>query len=512
MAVHTNRLTGHNTKVYLIRMKKLLIGLLACLMVGTFGFELSACKKKSSGKDEPPVIEPIDPDPVEPTPDSTEDDMAIASAKEKIEAVTYAALQEDISNVGQATSAVMAKINKLDLGGVSVKINGGTFTKAIMGIDQDGNFKIKDEFGNDTAEDAYVDANNNHKYDVGEKKWPLRGGLDGSFTFSVELTKGIGHKQTTALLTLKISATPYTVPTVPQEPREFTVTVDVENVSLTWVKPVWSGAEIIKYQVSCDNGATWKDNGTKTYYTFNNENGIINGASHTFKVRAVNSEGTGAEAVKTENIVITPAPVEGLSLGAETLVGEVKYVNNPLTVSWLAATDPTITNYQILIQETGKGITPASWDNATTIAKQNSYTFTVASNKYYKGIKQTIYVRSKNSKGVSSYASKEFCPMPDLWTAFNNKTFYAQKKPTERLEFSRKDTYYYLYWAGVEVMKVQQTNIDYCKIEFTVRQTQGEAEITVKYRGLYCDGVTIRLEKYDAATSTWVLHDTYSII
>lgn len=85
--------------------------------------------------------------------------------------------------------------------------------------------------------------------------------------------------------------------TVPSMPQNFTAVPGDGLAELSWTAPVSDGGrEILNYQVSKDNGATWADAGLATACTFD---GLINGTWYAFKVRACNSEGSGLEADAT---------------------------------------------------------------------------------------------------------------------------------------------------------------------------------------------------------------------
>ena len=85
-----------------------------------------------------------------------------------------------------------------------------------------------------------------------------------------------------------------TAPTVPTAPQNFTATPGDGQVALSWAAPASDGgAAIIRYEVSSDNGGTRVTAATNTSHTFT---GLTNGTPYTFKVRAVNSAGNGAEA------------------------------------------------------------------------------------------------------------------------------------------------------------------------------------------------------------------------
>ncbi|MCL2496257.1 MAG: fibronectin type III domain-containing protein, partial [Clostridiales bacterium] len=92
----------------------------------------------------------------------------------------------------------------------------------------------------------------------------------------------------------KIEASTITVPSAPQN---FTAIPGDRQVTLIWEAPSSDGGSaILDYQVSKDNGSTWVSTSNKTEYSFT---GLINGMTCTFKVRAKNAVGFGAEDIKT---------------------------------------------------------------------------------------------------------------------------------------------------------------------------------------------------------------------
>jgi len=88
---------------------------------------------------------------------------------------------------------------------------------------------------------------------------------------------------------------------VATEPLNFTANAGNGHVYLSWATPTNVGCSITRYEVSSDNGANWVTASNSTSYTFT---GLTNGTSYTFKVRAVNIAGEGAEATTTA----TPMP------------------------------------------------------------------------------------------------------------------------------------------------------------------------------------------------------------
>lgn len=115
----------------------------------------------------------------------------------------------------------------------------------------------------------------------------LTNGTEYTFTVYAFNSKGNGAEAT-------VKAKPVAPATTPDAPANFTAVAGDEEVTLSWAAPANDGgAAITGYQVSADNGQTWAAAGSSTGHTFT---GLTNGTEYTFKVRAVNSEGSGTEA------------------------------------------------------------------------------------------------------------------------------------------------------------------------------------------------------------------------
>ena len=108
--------------------------------------------------------------------------------------------------------------------------------------------------------------------------------------------------------------------TAPTAPRNFTATPGDGQVALSWTAPASDGgAAISRYEVSSDNGGTWVTADTSTSHTFT---GLTNGTAYTFKVRAVNSVGNGAEASVSATPTAAPAPTYTVTVTNGTGGGE----------------------------------------------------------------------------------------------------------------------------------------------------------------------------------------------
>ncbi|MBR6770877.1 MAG: chitobiase/beta-hexosaminidase C-terminal domain-containing protein, partial [Lachnospiraceae bacterium] len=142
-------------------------------------------------------------------------------------------------------------------------------------------------------------------------------------------------------------------------PEGFTATVEGGQVTLNWTAVP---GIVDKYQVSSDNGTNWVDADSSTDHVFAD---LAGGRDYTFKVRAVNGGGEGAEAEATatlsELIVATPtfSVEEGTYTEAQTV--EISTATAEATIYYtLDGTEPT---------ETSTEYTEAIPVNATTTIK-----------------------------------------------------------------------------------------------------------------------------------------------
>ena len=112
---------------------------------------------------------------------------------------------------------------------------------------------------------------------------------------------------TTKDYTVTVTVAPVAAPTAPQG---FTATPGDGQVALSWTAPASDGGSTITdYQVSSDNGGSWIPASSPTSHAFT---GLTNGTAYTFKVRAVNVAGNGAEAAATAT------PISGGSSSSST--------------------------------------------------------------------------------------------------------------------------------------------------------------------------------------------------
>ena len=172
-----------------------------------------------------------------------------------------------------------------------------------------------------------------------------------------------------------------TAPTVPAAPQSLTATPGNGQVALSWAAPASDGGSAItKYQVSEGNGANWTDVGLNTSHTFT---GLTNGTAYTFKVRAVNSVGNGAEASVSATPTSTPATAYTVTVNGSYAVttGAGSYAQGAtVTISAGSRSSYTFAGWT-----SPDGVTFMNANNATTTFTMPDKNVTIIANWSYNG-------------------------------------------------------------------------------------------------------------------------------
>ena len=192
-----------------------------------------------------------------------------------------------------------------------------------------------------------------------------------AYTFKVRAvnTHGDGAESDAA------TATPATTPAAP---TGLSATDGNTQVTLSWTAPTSTGgANIIGYKYSKDNGATYTATGATT--TSHTVTGLTNGTGYTFKVRAVNRQGDGAESTAaTATPATTPAAPTGLTATPDSQTAR------QIRLSWTAPTNTggaNITRYEYSKDNgsnwTSTGATTTSYTVTTGLTNGTGYPFKV---------------------------------------------------------------------------------------------------------------------------------------
>ncbi|GHU64862.1 hypothetical protein AGMMS49983_11510 [Clostridia bacterium] len=186
------------------------------------------------------------------------------------------------------------------------------------------------------------------------------------------------------------ASSPVTPCTVPGAPQDFGAAPSNDTATLTWTAPASDGGSVITdYEFSIDNGNTWTPTGvTSSPYIVQ---GLTDGATYEFLLRAVNAVGPGATATTSTTLPTVPDPPQSLVATAG---------NAQVTLSWSAPTDDggsIITGYEVSSNGT----------NWTPVGNVTSYTFTGLTN----GTAYTLSVHAVNVVGSSTDVSAGATPI-----------------------------------------------------------------------------------------------------
>jgi len=184
----------------------------------------------------------------------------------------------------------------------------------------------------------------------------------------------------------------------PSAPLSPVSTAGNTQVALTWAAPSSNaGSSITDYRVeySSNGGGSWTvfNDGVSTT-TSATVTGLVNGTSYTFRVAALNSQGTGSYATFT---AATPFSVPGAPTTVTFTAG-----NSQATVSWTAPASnggSAVTGYAIdYSSDGGSNWTTASANTGTTSV---SYTVTGLTG----GVNYVFRVAARNAAGQGSWSA-----------------------------------------------------------------------------------------------------------
>ena len=163
------------------------------------------------------------------------------------------------------------------------------------------------------------------------------------YTFQVRAVNNTGNSSGSN------ADTDTTLTTIPGAPTSLSVTVGETTANLSWTAPSdTGGTAITSYEVSSDDGTSWTDTGDAdlTYQI----TGLTADTEYDFKVRAVNSEGSGtASATVTDTTDAAPVVITVPSVPTSLALTKT---HNSISATFAAPTDlgnGTISRYDIRI-------------------------------------------------------------------------------------------------------------------------------------------------------------------
>ena len=163
------------------------------------------------------------------------------------------------------------------------------------------------------------------------------------------------------------SVTPADAPEAPAKP---TGVAKVSSVTVSWAAPDTRGATISAYavQYKTATGGTWTDWTRTSAATSTSETvtGLANGTAYVFRVRAVNSAGTGAWSPASASV--TPAALPVAPAKPTGVAGAAS-----VTLTWVAPTDSTtaaVSGYKVQY----KTAAAENWSGATTVSVSGTST------------------------------------------------------------------------------------------------------------------------------------------
>ena len=169
----------------------------------------------------------------------------------------------------------------------------------------------------------------------------------------------------------------------PAKPTGFSATAKDASAILSWTDP--SDSSITKWQYTTDGGTTWTDipnsGASTTSYT---KTALTNGTAYTFKIRAVNASGDGAESdAKTATPEAAPAKPTGFSATAKAA---------SVDLAWTDPGDSSITKWEYR-KKTNAGY--GAWTQMSADATATSYAVTPLTND----TAYTFQIRAANPYG-----------------------------------------------------------------------------------------------------------------
>ena len=204
-----------------------------------------------------------------------------------------------------------------------------------------------------------------------------------SYTFTVTATNAAGASSASS------ASSAVTPRTTPAAPTSLAATPDDGSASIAFTAGSSNGAAISNYQYSTDDGATWTARSPSSDASPIDITGLTNGTTYPIKLRAINSQGTGAA---SSAVSVTPAAAPAAPTGLAATPGD-----GSATIAFTAGSGngAAISNYQY---STNDG---ATWTTRSPTSAASPIAITGLTN----GTTYQIKLRAVNSQGTSAESS-----------------------------------------------------------------------------------------------------------
>ena len=220
---------------------------------------------------------------------------------------------------------------------------------------------------------------------------PVNFTLGTEYTFRVRAVNDVGNGAQSASDT----ATPFNIPSAP---TNLTGSGSDGSAVLGWTAALANGQTILRYEYSSDNGTNWRTTGgTGTSYTATQTSAstpvdLVNETAYTFRVRAVNSFGTGPQ---SNSVIVTPT--------TNTVPGKITTLtaspgDGSMTLNWAApgdgGSDIIRYEYDAYLVSAGTWLSTGGTDTTVTITQTTNGSYQMTNGQAF-GFK----VRAVNAIG-----------------------------------------------------------------------------------------------------------------